>query len=250
MDPGKCKETILPEITRPRNATKWDCSLAAATFVMFAGQQEFVKDAKYWGELEPVTPWMELHRARHYQFYRFVNLGHALLAHSDDPALSSQFAGYMRQGLEQLQKYATDNPFPMGIPFQWCSSNIVTAAAPQARLYREITGDETFTELEAALIDWLFGCNPWGTSMICGLPEWGVSPTLPHSAYTYLRKETTFGGLIDGPVHRPIYESLLGIHLFNPDKFANYQGSAARRFTTMTSAIIRRTNRRWTVRQA
>ena len=26
MWPGKCKETILPEITRPRNATKWDCS--------------------------------------------------------------------------------------------------------------------------------------------------------------------------------------------------------------------------------
>jgi len=204
-----------------------DMELAAATFAMFAGLREFEKDAKYWGELEPVTPWMELHRARHYQFYPFVNLGHALLARSDDPVLATQFSGSMRQGLEQLQMRAADDPFPMGVPFPWCSNNFVTAAATQARLYREITGDETFAELEAALIDWLFGCNPWGTSMICGLPEWGVSPMLPHSAYTYLRKETTFGGLIDGPVYRSIYDNLLGIHLFHPDKFSGYQAGKA-----------------------
>jgi peptidoglycan/xylan/chitin deacetylase (PgdA/CDA1 family) len=194
---------------------------------MFAGQPEFVKDAKYWGELEPVTPWMELHRARHYQFYPFVNLGHALLARSDDPVLAAQFTGYMRQGLEQLQLRAVDDPFPLGVPFIWCSNNLVTAAATQARLYREMTGDQTFAELEAALIDWLFGCNPWGTSMICGFPERGDSPMLPHSAYTYLRKETTFGGLVDGPVYQLIYGSLLGIHLFNPDEYADYQSGKA-----------------------
>ncbi|MCK7533292.1 MAG: glycoside hydrolase family 9 protein [Marinilabiliales bacterium] len=27
-----------------------------------------------------------------------------------------------------------------------------------------------FDHMEAAMRDWLFGCNPWGTSMICGLP--------------------------------------------------------------------------------
>ena len=227
-DPGVCQTACLasPYFYEEDNYID-DMELAAATFAMYAGRNEFLKDAKYWGELEQVTPWMELHRARHYQFYPFVNLGHALLARSDDPALAAQFTGYLRQGLEQLRKWAGDDPFPMGVPFIWCSNNLVTAAATQARLYREITGDEAFVELEAALIDWLFGCNPWGTSMICGLPEEGDSPMLPHSAYTFLRKETTFGGLVDGPVYRSIYDTLLGIHLFNPDPYANYQAGKA-----------------------
>ncbi len=222
-DPGVCQTACLvsPYFYEEDNYVD-DMELAAATFATIADKENFLKDAKYWGELEPVTPWMELNRARHYQFYPFVNLGHALLARSHDPAIAAQFAGNMRQGLELLRDRAADDPFPLGVPFLWCSNNLVTAAATQARLYREITGDETFTELEAALVDWLFGCNPWGTSMICGLPDWGDSPMLPHSAYTYLRKETTFGGLVDGPVYRSIYDSLLGIHLFNPDDYANF----------------------------
>ena len=36
----------------------------------------------------------------------------------------------------------------------------------QCMLYREAIGDKTYMEMEAALRDWLFGCNPWGTSMV------------------------------------------------------------------------------------
>lgn len=204
-----------------------DLELAAATLAVFGKKNKLLDQARYWGELEPVTPWMELNRARHYQFYPFVNLGHALLARCGDEKIEARFRALMRQGLEHLRRRGENDPFPLGVPFIWCSNNLVVAAATQAHLYRTVTGDRSYEELEAALRDWLLGCNPWGTSMICGLPENGVSPRLPHSAITYLKKETTYGGLVDGPVYRSIYESLLGIHLFNPDKYANYQGGRA-----------------------
>ncbi len=204
-----------------------DMELAAATMIPLDKQTDFQKEAKYWGELEPVTPWMELNRGRHYQFYPFVNLGHALLARSNEPAIAKQFAGLMKQGLDQLKKYAGNDPFLIGVPFIWCSNNLVVAAATQAKLYRKITRDNSYEEMEAALTDWLLGCNPWGTSMICGLPAGGDYPAIPHSSLTYILKETTTGGLVDGPVYSHIYKSLIGITLHEADEYAEFQNGRA-----------------------
>ena len=81
--------------------------------------------------------------------------------------------------------------------------------------------------MEAALTDWLFGCNPWGTSMICGLPAGGDYPLWPHSSLTYLLKKTTTGGLVDGPVYSSIYKGLIGIQLMDPDEYAAFQDGKA-----------------------
>lgn len=204
-----------------------DMELAAATLMQTNEQTDFKKEAKYWGELEPVSPWMELNRARHYQFYPFVNLGHALLAQSADPVIAKQFAALMKQGLEQIRKYAGNDPFSIGVPFVWCSNNFVAAAITQAKLYRKITGDNRYEEMEAALTDWLLGCNPWGTSMICGLPAGGDYPLWPHSSLTYLLKKTTNGGLVDGPVYSSIYKGLIGIQLMDPDEYTAFQDGKA-----------------------
>jgi len=204
-----------------------DMELAAATLSPTEKQVDFQKEAKYWGELEPVTPWMELNRARHYQYYPFVNLGHALLAQSSDPVIAKQFAGLMKQGLDQIRKYAANDPFRIGVPFVWCSNNFVAAAITQAKLYRKITGDKSFEEMEMALTDWLFGCNPWGTSMICGLPAGGDYPEMPHSAITLYLNKTTTGGLVDGPVYTSIYKNLLGIRLLRADQYPEFQDGKA-----------------------
>jgi peptidoglycan/xylan/chitin deacetylase (PgdA/CDA1 family) len=133
----------------------------------------------------------------------------------------------MKQGLINLQSFAGNDPFPMGIPFIWCSNNLVVAAATQARLYRQITGDSQFEQLESTLTDWLFGCNPWGTSMIVGLPSTGDYPSDPHSAITYRMKQPTYGGLVDGPVYTQIYKSLIGITLHRTDTYAPFQNGKA-----------------------
>lgn len=227
-DPGVCQTAcvVSPYFYEEENYVD-DMELAAASLYQVSRSDDDQKSAAKWGELEQVTPWMELHRARHYQYYPFVNLGHALLAQSQDSLTSKKFAAFMKQGLTCLQKFSVNDPFPLGIPFIWCSNNLVVAAATQARLYRQITGDRQFEQQEAALTDWLFGCNPWGTSMICGFPGTGDYPVDPHSAITYWMKQTTYGGLVDGPVYQQIYKSLLGITLHHADSYAPYQGGVA-----------------------
>ncbi len=78
-------------------------------------------------------------------------------------------------------------------------------------------------EMEAAMRDWLLGCNPWGTSMICGYPSAGISPQDPHSAFTHLYNYKIDGGLVDGPVYGSIWNKLIGITLYQPDEYAQFQ---------------------------
>jgi len=178
-----------------------DVQLAAAVFHHLGEGEEWLQKADYWGQLEEVTPWMELGRARHYQFYPFVNLGHYYLAASDTP-MAEKYTEYMRLGLEHIRQRSADCAFLNGIPYMWCSNNLLAAAITQADLYYKITGDCTYKEMEASLRDWLFGCNPWGTSMIVEYPKGADYPERPHSSYLVTIGKSTPGGLVDGPLLR------------------------------------------------
>ncbi len=199
-----------------------DMELAAAQLYSVTGDEKFLKDASAFGSKEPVTPWIGADTAAHYQWYPFINLGHALIA-STQSEESSIFTGYYRDGLEKLYQRGITHPFFMGIPFIWCSNNLVSAAMTQARLYNEFSKDQKYLEMEAALRDWLFGCNPWGTSMIVGLPKWGDTPADPHSAFTHVYGYPIDGGLVDGPLYSTIYSKLIGIHLAEPDEYEPFQ---------------------------
>ena len=199
-----------------------DMELAAWELYTLTGDQAYLDQADYWGTLEPYTPWIEKDTARHYQFYPFVNLGHAGLAMSET-RFSQKYIDFMRKGLDLINRRDAYDVFQVKIPFVWCSNNYVSAALTQCRLYREATGDKRFDYMEAAMRDWLFGCNPWGTSMICGLPAGGDYPLYPHSAVTVYLGQTTTGGLVDGPVYRGIYESRKGLTLTRPDSYAPFQ---------------------------
>lgn len=213
-----------------------DVELAAATMYSLTGEEYWHQQASYWGELEPVTPWMEKGRGpgkeyHHYQWYPFINLGHFILASSGSDPVKEDFSGYMRQGLLDLKERAGDEPFMHGVPYLWCSNNLTSSAVTFARLYREATGSEEFLEMEAALRDWLLGCNPWGTTMICGLPfvmEEGCDcPTEPHSSYYAVNGDNTCGGLVDGPVYREIFAERADGALTAPDALAKFNEGRA-----------------------
>ena len=200
-----------------------DMELAAAQLFKFDGDENYFNEAVKWGKLEPVTPWMGTDTARHYQWYPFINLGHYLLADEDNKNISGVFTDYMKKGLDRILNRGKDNPFLIGIPFIWCSNNFVTAALIQCRLYNEITNDSSYMEMEAALRDWLLGCNIWGTSMIIGLPPNGDYPSDPHSAvYLYTHRQI-IGGLVDGPVYNSIFNRLRGLKIVNGDEYAEFQ---------------------------
>ncbi len=201
--------------------------------------------ADKYAQEEKVTPWLGKDTAKHYQWYPFINLGHYELAkqlqlkkYGPDYGYPASFketfrhkadtiVDYYRQGIEKVWNKARVNAFYRGIPFIWCSNNLTTSFAIQCYWYQQLTGDTGYDELAQANFDWLFGCNPWGTSMVYGLPAWGDTPVDPHSAFTHLKNYPIDGGLVDGPVYTSIYKGLIGITLNNADEYAAFQSDLA-----------------------
>jgi peptidoglycan/xylan/chitin deacetylase (PgdA/CDA1 family) len=204
-----------------------DMELAAIELYNLTGDKKYYDQALSFGRQEIVTPWIGSDTALHYQWYPFVNMGHPGVAREQQNQNEKEFAAFMKKGLELTGLKADKNPFLIGVPFIWCSNNLVAALLTQAHLYYEITGDDTFTEMEAAHRDWLFGCNPWGTSMIVGLPENGDFPENTHSSYVANGGQVD-GGLVDGPVYSTIYRSHSKyITMENEDLYADFQPDVA-----------------------
>jgi endoglucanase len=199
-----------------------DMELGATQLYALTREARYLRAAARYAQLEPVTPWMGRDTARHYEWYPWHNNGHYewhRIAARNDQARAAEF---YRRGLQAVLDRA-DNGFRVGIPFIWCSNNLMVSLATQALHYRRMTGDNRFLELETAAVDWLFGTNPWGTSMVIGLPRTGRSPLDPHSVMAVrLGVETQRGGLVDGPVYRSIFGNLLGIRLHQPDEYAAF----------------------------
>ena len=200
-----------------------DMEFAASSLYKLTQNKNFKEQAMKYASEEKITPWIGRDTVVHYQYYPFMNTGHYELASALNDKEKETVASYYDMGLQLLHDRGKDNPFYIGVPFVWCSNNLVTAAVTQSRLYHRLTGDETYLEMEAALRDWLFGCNIWGTSMIVGLPEHGDTPVDPHSSLNLLEGYQTDGGLIDGPVYGSIANSLIGVELHDADEYAEFQ---------------------------
>ena len=200
-----------------------DMELGASELYALTRERSYLRDALQYAAREPVTPWMGADTAKHYEWYPWHNNGHYEIWRNASSADRKIVADYYRRGLAAVVARA-DNGFRIGIPFIWCSNNLMASFATQAFLYRRMTGDDRFREYEQAAIDWLFGTNPWGVSMVIGLPHDGVFARTPHSVVSdQLHIELT-GALLDGPVYSSIYHNLLGIHLRDQDEYAPFNG--------------------------
>jgi len=204
----------------------------------------YLGNAVMYAKQEKRTPWLGADTAKHYQWYPFINIGHHEIArtinknsapksgHTKEfiqafPSNRDSIINYYKEGIQLVCNKAKSNAFYRGVPFIWCSNNLTTSFAIQCYWYKQLTGNKQFEELEQANFDWLFGCNPWGTSMVYGLPAWGDTPVDPHSAFTHLKNYPIDGGLVDGPVYGSIYNSLIGIKLYEPDEYAAFQSNLA-----------------------
>jgi hypothetical protein len=199
-----------------------DMELGAAQLFALTGDKRYLAEAAEYARAEPVTPWMGADTARHYQWFPWHNNGHFELWRAGTDAERRAAIGYYREGLEKTVARA-NNGFRVGIPFIWCSNNLMASFATQARLYRRMSGDRRFLEYEQAAIDWLFGTNPWGVSMMVGYPGAGNTSRDPHSVHAVrLGVQSILGGLLDGPVYRSIYANLRGIALHQSDEYAAF----------------------------
>lgn len=224
-NPGACQTASVksPYIYEEDNWTD-DMELAGAQLYSVTKDKKYLNAAVEYARKEPVTPWMGADSARHYQWYPFMNMGHYLLAKTKgNDRLDKEFIRDLRSGIENVYQKGKESPFLIGVPFIWCSNNLVTAMITQCRLYRELSGDKKYEEMESSLVDWLLGCNPWGTSMIIDFPKGGDFPSRPHAAITALGKGNPTGGLVDGPVYTSIFKSLRGVVISDGEAYERFQ---------------------------
>jgi hypothetical protein len=197
-----------------------DMELGAALLGDLTGTAAYSLAALELGAREPVTPWMGADTARHYEWFPWHNHGHyEIWRTTSDAAARDTTAAWYARGIDAVVARA-DNAFRVGIPFIWCSNDLMVAFATQALHWRRMTGDSRYQVYESAAFDWVFGANPWGRSFVIGLPRSG-SPADPHSVFAkQLGVSTQTGGLVDGPVYRSIFESLQHVALTETDELA------------------------------
>ena len=202
-----------------------DMELAAAQLYNLSKDEKMLAAAFKYAQQEKQTPWLKSDTASHYQWYPFINVGHYELARTARGDVRNEVIRYYKEGIDMVWQKAKNNAFFRGVPYIWCSNNLQTSFAIQCYWYRQLTGDNTYLELEQAAFDFLLGCNPWGTSMIVGYPEYADFPDDPHSSLNVLHGMQTLGGLVDGPVYGSIYKQQRGVKVVRGDEYADFQSN-------------------------
>lgn len=202
-----------------------DLEWAATELFIATKEPAYLAEATAHAAAAGDNPWMGEDRHGHYEFFPYVNLAHwRLWPHlpADGPERKLLADSY-RAGLERIRERAVKNPYRLGTPLVWCSTNDVTALATQAALYEQMTGDTRYRELAAEARDWLFGRNPWGYSFVIGVPEGGRASSRPHHLFHKLKNHLPVGGVVDGPVYKDINDSLKFGSSFDGDELARFQ---------------------------
>lgn len=201
-----------------------DMEWGAAELFRATGERGYLDEAKRYAKLAADESWMGEEQTGHYQYYPFMNLGHFRLYDLVDEPFQRALAGYYREGIERCVAAGEKNPYRVGVPFIWCSNNLLTALTTQGLLYERMTGDTRYREFTLKQRDWLLGRNPWGTTMFTEVGS--KFPTDVHLMTTQLLKRPVRGGLVDGPVYERIFKSLKGVSITEPDPLAAFQGPA------------------------
>jgi hypothetical protein len=207
------------------NERTWadDMEWAAAELYAATGETRFLKEAVHYARLVNTESWMERDSVAHYEMYPYVNMGHYALWKVGDSKTKALVTGYYRHNLEKIEAKARLNDYGVGHLFVWCSNNFAAAVATQALLYEQMTGDNRFRPLMQDHINWLLGLNPWGTSMITGIPADGDHPVDVHMPFWRRLGKSVSGSLVDGPLWSSIHEGMLQISLSEPDEYKHLQ---------------------------
>jgi hypothetical protein len=195
----------------------------AAELYKATGDAQYLKDALHYADIIGTYSWMERDSTSHYEMYPYVNMGHYVLWEVGDAAVKKKMIDYYAHNLDRIASKAGLNDYGVGHLFVWCSNNFAAAVATQAILYEKMTGDKKYNSMMQDHINWLLGLNPWGTSMITGIPADGDFPLDVHMPFWRLKKEVIKGSLVDGPLWSSIHEGMLQIRLSEPDEYKQFQ---------------------------
>lgn len=179
---------------------KDDMQLAATHLYFINYNNEYLQDAMEFGAAEPVPQWIFSNCDKPLQFYPYLNWSPFLLMQVENPFIKKNYQQNMHIALLRAKLTAQGNPFNIGISLSENSNNKITALHNLCFTYRKQTGDTTFVNMEEALFNWIFGCNPWGISMVTDLPENGLTPQHPHSKAYIESDRILSGALVNGAI--------------------------------------------------
>ncbi len=200
-----------------------DMEWAAAELAKSTGKKRFLKEARKYAKIINTWSWMERDTASHYEMYPFVNMGHYALWEAGNKKDKKTAITFYKHNLQRIKERAERNPYGAGHLFIWCSNNLAAAVASQSILYKKMTGSSEFEALAINHINWLFGLNPWASSMITGIPENTDYPQDVHMPFWKILNKEVKGSLADGPLWSTIHENMLAIVLSEEDEYKELQ---------------------------
>ncbi len=207
------------------NENTWadDMEWGAAELYKATGEPHYLEDAIHYASMIGNYSWMEKDSTSHYEMYPYVNMGHYALWQVAPDDIKQKMIEHYQHNLDRIMSKAALNDYGVGHLFVWCSNNFAAAVATQAILYQQMTGDNRYVAMMQDHVNWLLGLNPWGTSMITGIPAQGDYPVDVHMPFWRIRKEVIAGSLVDGPLWSSIHEGMLKIALSEPDEYKMFQ---------------------------
>jgi len=105
----------------------------AITVFRATREPRYLDDARRYARLAESESWMGREQTKHYQFYPFMNLGHFRLHNLAEAELRQELESYYRDGLDRCVRAGSANPYRAGVPFIWCSDNLVAARGEDDR---------------------------------------------------------------------------------------------------------------------
>lgn len=142
--------------------TTWadDMEWGAAELFRATHEPRYLADGQRYAQIAADDGWMGREQTGHYQYYPFMNAGHFRLYDLVDRKGKKDLAGYYRAGLERCVQAGEKNPYRIGVPFIWCSNNLVAVLVTQCLLDERMTGDGRFCDFTARQLTGRSGATP------------------------------------------------------------------------------------------
>lgn len=130
--------------------------------------------------------------------YNTHALAHYAL-HPHAPAVDRErLLGYLRTDAELTQQRA-QNPYGLGTPYVWGTTEVAAGAAITGLLYAALSGETEHVETARRQRDFILGCNPFGISFLVGAGS--QYPLFPHHQISSLLNTELTGALVGGPAN-------------------------------------------------
>lgn len=182
-------------------------ALGAVELYKATGRNELLKLAEEYGDSAKSDYW--------WSWGDINTLAHYRLAEYD-----SKYTEYIRKNLEHFTESKSANLFGQGAAYSWGTNNTLMGICLTNILYKKLTNNKMYDELDTYQRDFVLGKNQWGISFIYNA---GSNFTKNfHHQVAYFNKGNLPGGFAAGPVTKEFLEAY-NIPFDKPDKYSKFQ---------------------------